>query len=66
MFKKIKDVEVQTPIFRGSLLVGELVTKGLPNFLPMMGKSEKCGNPEKQEDKVNRLEMTKKQTLLHP
>ena len=57
---------VQTPIFRGSLLVGELVTKGLPNFLPMMGKSEKSGNPEKQEDKVNRLEMTKRQTLLHP
>ena len=48
------------------MLVGELVTKGLPNFLPMMGKSEKSGNPEKQEDKVNRLEMTKKQTVLHP
>ena len=48
------------------MLVGELVTKGLPNFLPMVGKSEKSGNPEKQEDKVNRLEKTKKQSLLHP
>ena len=57
---------MQTPIFRGSLLVGELVTKGLPDFLPMMGKRQKSGDPKKQEDKVNRLEKTKKQSLLHP
>ena len=57
---------MQTPIFRGRLLVGELVTKGLPNFLPMVGKRQKSGDPEKQEDKVNRLEKTKKQSLLHP
>ena len=48
------------------MLVGELVTKGLPDFLPMMGKSEKSRRPKKQEDKVNRLEKTKKQSLLHP
>ena len=48
------------------MLVGELVTKGLPDFLPMMGKRQKSRDPKKQEDKVNRLEMTKRQTLLHP
>ena len=44
-----------TPCFRGGLFVGELVTKGFPDVLPVMGEGQKgCRNTEEQEDKEDR------------
>ena len=44
-----------TPCFRGGLFVGELVTKGFPDVLPVMGEGQKgCRNTEEQEEQVER------------
>ena len=44
-----------TPCFRGGLFVGELVTKGFPDVLPVVGEGQKRRDKmDKQEDKVDR------------
>ena len=54
-----------TPCFRSGLLVGVLVTKGFPDFLPVMRESQKRGDREEEQDKVESLERTKG-ALFHP
>ena len=45
--------------------MGVLVTKGFPDFLPVMRESQKRGDREEEQDKVESLERTKG-ALLHP
>ena len=44
------------------MLVGELVTKGLPDLLPVMRKRQKRGEKEEQDEIRDRAEGA----LLHP